>query len=179
MRLLERVLARFGDDHYPSFVQLLCAVQQFGDQTARAVVAETLAEALGTGRMPSGRLPAWGGSSSGGAQRRVGPIEFLCAWQAQTGPAESLPRSDFEFCLQRLIELFNASPRASRLYADALVAIAGNPLEGVFSRATRVMIEAVARRWRAGETPARIAAQATVAPAESSARFGAPIWQPR
>lgn len=176
------MLARFGDEHYPSFVQLLCAVQQFGDQPARAILAETLAEALGTGRMPEGRLPAWGGSSTGGALRRVGPIEFLCAWQAQPGPAESLPRADFEFCLQRLLELFNTSPRASRLYADALVAVAGNPLEGAFSRTTRALLEAVARRWRAGEPPSRIAAQATqsaVPPPDSGSRFGSPTWQPR
>jgi hypothetical protein len=173
------VLARFGDEHYPAFVQLLCAVQQFGDQVARAIVAETLAEAIGTGRMPAGRLPAWGGSTTGGALRRVGPIEFLCAWQSQTGPAERLQRTDFEFCLQRLIELFNTSPRASRLYADALIATAGNPLEGAFSRATRALLETVARRWRAGEPPIRIAAQATVTPADTGSPFGAPMWQPR
>jgi hypothetical protein len=173
------VLARFSDEHYPSFVQLLCAVQQFGDQSARAIVASTLAEALGTGRLPAGRLPAWGGSGSAGALRRVGPIEFLCAWQAQTGPAESLPRADFAFCLQRLIELFNASPRASRLYIEALAAVAGNPLEGAFSRSTRALIESVAKRWLAGETPARIASQSIAAPADTGLRFGAPAWQPR
>lgn len=178
VRLMERVWSRFGDDHYPAFLHLLCAIQQFGNPRARAIVADTLAAALATARLPSGRLAAWG-AAGGGAARRVGPIEFLCAWHAQTGAARPLVRTDFEFALQRLIELFSASEKASRLYIEALLAQAGTPMEGSFSRPTRGLLENVARRWRAGEAAPRIAAQALVATADPQQRFGAPAWQPR
>jgi hypothetical protein len=178
VRLIDRVWSRFGDDHYPAFLHLLCAIQQFGNPRARAIVADTLAAALATARMPAGRLSAWG-AAGGSAARRVGPIEFLCAWHAQTGSAYPLPRADFEFALQRLIELFSASEKASRLYVEALLAQAGAPIEGAFSRPTRILLESVARRWRAGEPAARIASQATATTADPQQRFGAPAWQPR
>ncbi len=178
VRLVDRVWSRFGDDHYAAFLHLLCAIQQFGNPRARAVVAETLAAALATARLPAGRLSAWG-SAGGSAARRVGPIEFLCAWHAQTGSARPLPRADFTFALQRLLELFDTSEKARRLYIEALLAQAGAPIEGAFSRPTRILLENIARRWRAGEPASRIATQATVATTDPQERFGAPAWLPR
>jgi hypothetical protein len=201
VRLLERVWARFGEGQYPVFIQLLCAIEQFGDTRARAVVAQTLASALASARLPAGRLPAWGAArwspaaspdamtalllpglaaapAPAAMARRAGPIEFLCAWLLQPGDKPTLARADFEFALQRLIELFNASASARRLYTELMLSEASDPLEGGFSRQTRGLIETIARQWSAADTPRQVVSQALSSVA-GPARFGAPDWAPR
>ncbi len=214
VKLLDRVWSQAGDEQYPVFVQLLCAVEQFGNARARVVLAKTLATALGTARLPSGSLPAWGAAgwvnqpppldasllfadllpgstelpmpataaapAPTRARRRVGPMEYLCAWLLHPGAPASLSRDDFAFALQRLMSLFNAAPQAARIYAEMLIAQALESTEGQFNRQTRTLLETIGRLWAAGESPREIAARAlTIASAPEGDRFGAPTWKPR
>ncbi|MBU6272114.1 MAG: hypothetical protein KGQ67_12480 [Betaproteobacteria bacterium] len=215
VKLLDRVWSQAGDEHYPVFVQLLCAVEQFGNARARVLLARTLATALGTARLPSGSLPAWGAAGwvnqpppldasllfadllpastdlaapapaaapppPTRARRRVGPMEYLCAWLLHPGAPTSLSRDDFAFALQRLMSLFNAAPQAARLYAEMLTAQALESTEGQFNRQTRSLLETIGRLWMAGESPREIAARAlAIAATPETDRFGAPAWKPR
>lgn len=170
-RLLERVAARFGSAHYLSFVQLLCAVEQFGDPSARAIVADALSGAIASGRVPTGTVPAWGAASarpaaagpSGSGGRPLGPIEFVCAALLQPGVTPSAGAADAEFALRRLVALLNASPRAATLYAARLRAHAGDPLEGALSRRTRATLDALGAHWTPGEPPERMVRRAIAA----------------
>ena len=169
-RLLERIATRFGGARYLAFVQLLCAVQHFGDALARRRLAEALAGALARHRLPAGQIPAWGapslpatgpgvglpraGQVSGG--RRLGPIEFLCASLTQPGGGGAASEDDVEFALRCVIQLVGASPRAVELYTARLVVDADDPLQGTLNRRTRDVLRAIAALWRAGESPERI-----------------------
>jgi len=169
-RLLERIATRFGDARYLAFVQLLCAVQHFGDAVARRRLADALAGALARHRLPAGQIPAWGAPSlpvyrpgSGlpragqlSGARRLGPIEYLCASLTQSGGAAASPGDDVEFALRCVIELVGASPRAVELYTARLVVHADDPLQGTLNRRTRDVLRAIAGLWRAGESPERV-----------------------
>ncbi len=175
-RLLERIATRFGQGHYLSFVQLLCAVDQFGDASARALVADAIAGAVASGRMPSGSVPAWGaprpgpaiapdrfGGVPGGGGRQLGPIEFVCAALLQPGISPAAGSADAEFALRRLLALLNASPRAAGLYAARLQSSADDPMEGTLSLRTRATLGALAAYWRAGDPPDRVVRRALAA----------------
>ena len=169
-RLLERVAARFGDEHYLGFVQLLCAIQHFGDARARGIVADALAGALTRHRLPAGAIPAWGAPSfrpaahagglaaAGGlaGTRRLGPIEFLCASLLQPGGRAVPDAAQVEVALRCVIALVDASRRAAELYVARLAVHADDPLQGTLNRRTRDTLRAIAGHWRAGDTPERI-----------------------
>ena len=89
--LLGAVCHGLGDELYPAFIRVLWMIGQHGDHAAKAAVARALVHALRTGRLPSGRRSAWGASTPAiehayGRTRSLGPIEFVCAWHAQTDP---------------------------------------------------------------------------------------------
>ncbi|MFZ4757473.1 MAG: hypothetical protein ACOYLX_04785 [Burkholderiaceae bacterium] len=169
-RLLERVAARFGDEHYLGFVQLLCAVQHFGDPRALGIVADALAGALARHRLPAGPIPAWGApafrpaafagglAAAGGlaGMRRLGPIEFLCASLLQPGSRSAPPADQVEIALRCVIALVDASRRAVELYVAQLAVHADDPLQGTLNRRTRDTLRAIAGHWRAGDSPERI-----------------------
>jgi hypothetical protein len=169
-RLLERVAARFGDEHYLGFVQLLCAVEHFGDPRARAIVADALAGALARHRLPAGAIPAWGAHSFGPpalggglaaasamtGTRRLGPVEFLCASLLQPGARSAPQREEVELALRSVIALVGASRRAVQLYVERIAVHADDPLQGTLSRRTRDTLRAIATHWRDGDTPERI-----------------------
>lgn len=175
-RLLERIAHRFGRAHYLSFVQLLCAVEQFGDLSARQTVAQALAGALQSGRMPAGVVPAWGASGPGlggirpgpsawglASGRSLGPIEFVCAALLQPGvtPAATPPQAGF--ALRRLIALLNSSAQAQTLYIAQLRAAASQTLEGGLSQRTCTTLATLASAWEAGESPDQVVARALAA----------------
>lgn len=180
-RLLERVAARFGSGRYLGFVQLLCAVEQFGDAQARRIAADALAGSIASGRVPAGTVPAWGAASfrlpsaggsaaPGAGGRRLGPIEFVCAALLQPGITPAAGHADAEFALRRLLGLLNASPQAASLYAARLQSHAGDPLEGGLSVRTRATLGAIAAHWKAGEAPERVVRRALAAALAPAAR---------
>jgi len=174
LRLLEAVCDGMGDALYPGFLNLLVSVGRLGDHDARRAVADTLIEALRSGRLPSGRRGAYGrGAAVGGfgvfgQTRALGPIEYLCAWHAQpsgASPADAggdvaqpLDAAAFLSAASSVVELVNASEDARRLYIERLQAEADDPIEGALPRAARSALRAFAQAWsQAGDAivPAR------------------------
>ena len=160
-----------GERFYPAFIKLLAAVAAVGDEQAQGLCAETLAHALATARLPSTRIPAWGGESRMGAAsfglrglatnvRAVGPIEFLCLWLTRDVAEEPLDTEAFQAALAWLVSLFNSAPRAAALYRAKLATDADNPMEGLHSQDSRRRIRALTAAWEAGAAPAEVAARA-------------------
>ncbi|MGN6526973.1 MAG: hypothetical protein ACTHL8_11330 [Burkholderiaceae bacterium] len=155
--LMETVCTGLGDALYPAFVNLLCHIERHGEPPVQALVADALVQALRSGRLPSGRLAAWGTALHGGPEpgafghgRSLGPIEYLCAWHAQPSGRAPLPANAFDAALQPLLRLVDASPGARALYCAKLRADAQDPLGGSWSRSARAGVLALAEAWDAG-----------------------------
>ncbi len=169
--LMETVCLQLGDALYPAFVNLLCHIERQGEPGVQALVADALVQALRSGRLPSGRLAAWGtalqGGSDGGAAfghgRSLGPVEYLCAWHAQPSGREPLPANAFDAALQPLLRLVEASPDARALYCEKLRADAQDPLGGSWSRSARQGVLALADAWQGGASADDVAASCLAA----------------
>jgi hypothetical protein len=155
--LMETVCSRLGDALYPAFVNLLCHIERQGEPAVQVLVADALVDALRSGRLPSGRLAAWGTALHGGGEgpayghgRSLGPVEYLCAWHAQPSGREPLPANAFDAALQPLLRLVGSSPDARALYCAKLRADAQDPLGGSWSRSARQGVLALAQAWEAG-----------------------------
>ncbi|MEH0195665.1 hypothetical protein V7S57_08000 [Caulobacter sp. CCNWLY153] len=184
--VLERVCTDLGDALYPGFAKLLAAVAHFGEPEVKALVADALAQALLTARLPAARVPAWGaggfaGLGGGGPllsnSRKVGPLEFLCVWLVRDIADAPLDAEAFETAATYLLDLVSASPKATALYIDKLRADAADPTEGLHNAQSRRLIEVLAERWAAGDPPAEVARAVTRA-AEADrgvGRFGLPL----
>ncbi len=163
--LMETVCVGLGDALYPAFVNLLCHVERHGEPAVQALVADALVQALRSGRLPSGRLTAWGTALQGtgdagagfGRSRSLGPIEYLCAWHAQPSGRMPLPASAFDAALQPLLRLVDASPGARGLYCTKLRGDAEDPLGGSWSRSARQGVLALAEAWESGAPAAEVA----------------------
>ncbi|GGL11243.1 hypothetical protein [Caulobacter rhizosphaerae] len=184
--VLERVCLDLGEALYPGFAKLLAAVDHFGDHEVKVLVADALAQALMTARLPSTRLPAWGAGGFAGLglggplrtnSRNVGPLEFLCVWLVRDVSDEALGGEAFETAATYLVDLISASPRAAALYVDKLRTDASDPTEGLHNAQTRRLIETLAERWASGDAPAEVArAVARAAEADQGvARWGFPL----
>jgi hypothetical protein len=184
--VLERVCLDLGEALYPGFAKLLAAVDHFGDHEVKVLVADALAQALMTARLPSTRLPAWGAGGFAGLglggplrtnSRNVGPLEFLCVWLVRDVSDEALGGEAFETAATYLVDLISASPRAAALYVDNLRTDASDPTEGLHNAQTRRLIETRAERWASGDAPAEVArAVARAAEADQGvARWGFPL----
>jgi hypothetical protein len=158
LALMEAVCDGLGDALYPAFVNLLCHIERHGETAVQALVAETLVQALQSGRLPSGRLGAWGaaprtggtGGAGYGHERSLGPIEYLCAWHAQPSGRQPLHATAFDQALQALLRLVGSSAAARRLYCAKLRGDAQDPLGGAWSRHTRAGLLALADAWDGG-----------------------------
>ena len=173
VRLLESVCLGLGDGLYPAFLQVLHAIERDGDAPAREAVARTLVDCLLSGRLPSGRLPAWGAASlpsdsAFGQVRTLGPIEFVCAWYGQPSSLPALPDERFDAVATSLLTLVSAHAPAARLYARKLLVDADDPLDGSLAGRTREGLGALARAWEDGATPAEASAAFRRATAEES-----------
>lgn len=168
--VLQRVCDRLGEALYPGFVKLLAAAARFGDGPARVLVADALARALVTDRLPSVRLPAWGaaafsglpgmGGVGGGLMtnaRSVGPLEFLCVWLTRDVVGQPLEDEAFERAAGLVLTLVAASPEAKRLYAGKLAGDADNPIEGLHNRQSRRLVRLMAEGMAANHAPEAVA----------------------
>ena len=150
--LMEVVCTGLGDQLYPAFLRVLAEVNLRGEYAARAAVAQTLAQALSQGRLPSGSRAAWGSQQAGALRRSLGPIEYLClaAWPKageSRGPAELSPEQ-FQILASAVMDLLDCDPDARRLYADHLAAVADDPLDGTMPREVRAALRSLAQGWR-------------------------------
>ncbi|MFK7994274.1 MAG: hypothetical protein AB8B87_09055 [Granulosicoccus sp.] len=153
IELLETVCTRLGDRLYPAFLQILHVIDQHADATARAVMARTLVACLQTGRLPAGKLSAWGsssltGDSAFGQSRRLGPIEFVCAWYAQPSSESPMSQQQFSTILESLLSLVASDASAKNLYCYKLLADAEDPLGGSLSSQTRAGLINMTNQWQ-------------------------------
>ena len=159
IRMMDRVCERLGGSLYPAFLQILCVVERNGSEAARRLVVDTLIHALRTGRLPAGRMPAWGAASGaldGGAFERgrsLGPIEYLCAWYAQPSELPTLDVKDFDEIATRLLRLVSSSEAARTMYCAKLLSDAEDPLSGSLARETRAALSALASEWQRSDDP--------------------------
>jgi len=165
IQVMDACRAALGDQVYPAFIKLLAAVGRFADAPARRLVAETLARALATARLPATRLPAWGADRFAGLGvglpqanlRAAGPIEFLCLWLHRDVSTEPLTDEAFASALALVVELLNAAPEAARLYQAKLSGDVESPTEGLHTAASRRSMRALLDAWRAGRAPQDVA----------------------
>ena len=151
--LLEHLCIRLGDNLYPAFLQILHVVQKHGTNEARATVAKTLVECLQSGRLPSGKLAAWGsssysGDSAFGQSRRLGPIEFVCAWYAQPSTESPMSQQQFSTIMDSLLSLVAADKNAKMMYCFKLQSDAQDPIDGSLSGQTRAGLTQLTESWR-------------------------------
>jgi hypothetical protein len=172
--LLAAVCHGLGDELYPAFIRVLWTIGQNGDHAAKAAVARGLVHALRTGRLPSGRRSAWGASAPAGDNaaygrtRSLGPIEFVCAWHAQTDPVSALSAAQFHCAARALLDLVSCSEEARLLYCEKLLADVDDPIGGALARYTRDALRALATAWSEGASSS-----------DASARFLCTLQRPR
>jgi hypothetical protein len=172
--LLGAVCHGLGDELYPAFIRVLWQIGQHGDHAAKAAVARALVHALRTGRLPSGRRSAWGASApmnehaAYGRTRNLGPIEYVCAWHAQTDPVRALTAAQFHSAARALMELISCSREARLLYCEKLLADVDDPIGGALARYTRDALRALATAWSEGASAS-----------DASARFLCSLQRPR
>jgi len=171
--LLNRVARRLSDEWYPAFIKIACVIGESHDDSAKRLLAEALAHAMKTGDLPSGSLTSWGASTDwlpapAGVpsaffrsipKRSLGPIEFLSSWHSQSTNRAPLCDDVYRTALTSLLELFNASPAAARVYQSKLQSDSVNEPEGTFTCVTRARLSAIASLWAEGRSPAEIAWQ--------------------
>jgi len=138
IRLTEKLCDRLGGNLYPAFLQILLNIEQYADEDARALVTSTLVFGLNSGRLPSGKLSAWGSSG---------------AWYAQPSDQSPLAPAAFNTMATSLLRLTESDQAAKSLYCAKLAEDAQDPMGGSMSRQTRSAIGALAAAWSNGETP--------------------------
>ncbi|MFK7855245.1 MAG: hypothetical protein AB8B79_14075 [Granulosicoccus sp.] len=153
IELLETVCVRLGDRLYPAFLQILHVIDQHADEQARAIMSRTLVDCLQSGRLPSGKLSAWGsssftGDSAFGQSRRLGPVEFVCAWYAQPSSETPMSQQQFSLILESLLSLVASDSTAKQLYCYKLIADAEDPLGGSLSSQTRTGLLEMVKKWQ-------------------------------
>jgi len=152
IQLLEHLGMRLGDDCYPALLQLLCLIDKHADSPARSMMGETMAHGLSTGRLPSGKLNAWGASHLISdnpflSPRSIGPVECLCAWHTQEAFDLPLETTEFVEALASLLDLFTGNNVARNLYRQALGSITEGQHSDVLSRETCRGLQALASAW--------------------------------
>lgn len=151
--LLQEICDQLGDELYPAFLQILFALEQFSDESARALVASTLVDCIRSGRLPSGKLSAWGsnsmtGDSAFGQTRVLGPVEYVCAWYAQGGTLQPLSQQQFRLVATSLLNLVGSDAKAKDFYCKKLHGDIHDPISGALSNRTRQAIEELIQVWQ-------------------------------
>lgn len=152
IRLLESLCDKLGDQLYPAFLQILYSLEQFADTESKQLVATTLVECIRSGRLPSGRLSAWGsgsltGDSAFGQTRVLGPIEYVCAWYAQGGNAQPLSLQQFNQIMVSLLSLVATNDTAKNFYCQKLQGDIDDPMSGALSNTTRQGLQELIEVW--------------------------------
>jgi len=157
MDFLEDLCDGLGKNLYPAFLHMLYHVEKAGTLRAQELVVKTFVGCLMSGRLPSGETDAWGAAkqnpnrqSSGDGfshQRRLGPIEYLCAWQLQSQGSGELNRQQFTEAMSSLLRLISAEPRAATLYRQHIELQLSDPVGGAFNQLTRNALQSLIDNW--------------------------------
>ncbi len=158
IRLMDKLCDKLDNGLYPAFLQILYCVEQYGDDDAKQLVANTFSYALSTGRLPAGKVLAWGSSNfhegtGFGQTRNLGPLEFICAWYAQPCGLPPLTQAAFSSVATSLLRLFSLDTEAHQLYRNKLLADSEDPLIGSLSGQTRAGLAEMAQSWSADSSP--------------------------
>lgn len=153
VQLLQNLCDKLGDNLYPAFLQILRDVSNHGTTEAKKLVADTLVHALVTGRLPAGRLSAWGSdtlksNSAFGQARSLGPIEYICNWYAQPSGRNALSAQAFSNAARSLLALITVDEKARKLYCNKLLADINDPLCGSMSSKTRNALLQMTTTWQ-------------------------------
>lgn len=177
LTVLRRLARRLGEERYPLFLRLLTVVAESEDEDAKRLLADSFGAALRRMDLPGGALSSWGATRlplppAGGSldvnalsgqffgatpRRLLGPIEYLTVWHLQRTQRIALGADRYRATLAALVDLFNHSEHARRLYPHKLAADAVNELEGAYTRITRASLAAIAAAWQAGKPPPQVA----------------------
>jgi phage baseplate assembly protein W len=149
---MESVCFGLGDELYPAFLHILCIVGQHGDQEACDLITDTLVQSLLTGRLPSGKQPAWGASRFDpkallGKTTSLGPVEYLFIWHSQPSAISPLPIQSFQQAAFDLLSLISSNKKAKDLYCTKLRSDIDTPLDGYLSSKTKNAIRAFVDAW--------------------------------
>lgn len=187
IEFLDGACRALGDALYPAFLQVLLLISNRALAPAQAAVAETLADALGCGRLPATHPAAPNPLSSSfllGASEQppLGPIEFLCAWYVQPPlGSDNLSASSFEQKLKPLMSLIAHSERAHKMYTEHLKNIAQDKLGGGWHKDARIALEDFAHRWITHPEEPEVAINSFIRQAKTPAQnetlssFGVPL----
>lgn len=153
VRLIEQFADKLGDQLYPAFIQILSLISVCGDSAAKSLLTEALLHAMQSGRLPSGRLAAWGAMQTPannrfGQARSLGPVEYLCAWYAQPSGRAPLSEHAFRVAAGHLIDLFDSNTAVKRLYCAKMCADLEDPLGGALSRGTQDAMLKLVKSWQ-------------------------------
>lgn len=157
IRLMDRLCKHLGDDLYPAFLQILCHIDTHGDQQAKLLVTQTLVQALISGRLPSGKLSAWGANTYSnnnafGQTRSLGPIEYICSWYTQPSGRFPLTVSSFRQAASCILNLITTNGEAKSLYCIKLLADIEDPMSGSLSSRTKMAIRALVTTWQSNSS---------------------------
>jgi len=179
--LLENLCDRLGGELYPAFLQILYVIERHAEPDCKNDFIDTVCHGLSTGRLPSGKLPAWGSSPAStnafGQTRLLGPLEFLCAWYAQSTNLPALTEQQFSTLCTHLLQLFSTNEKAAELYKLKLQNDVSNPVAGALSSRTREGIAALVDGWQKSLPAAEISLacqKACEAPKQQLHQFGNP-----
>ena len=155
VQLTEQLCDKLGGQLYPAYLQILYNVEHFADLEARNLVTGTLTYGLSTGRLPSGKVAAWGGrnlnpSSSYNGSRTLGPIEYVCSWYTQSSHLHPLTRNRFVDIASSLVRLISTDQNATALYCLQLKTDAEDMIGGTLSSKTRDGLVAMSDAWQGG-----------------------------
>lgn len=161
IRLMDRLCKHLGDNLYPAFLQILCEISEHGDEQAKYLVTETLVQALISGRLPSGKLSAWGAdtlsnSSAFGQTRSLGPIEYLCSWYAQPSGRQPLAISAFQQAASCILNLVSTNEEAKSLYCIKLLSDIEDPIGGSLSNRTRQAMQEMVSIWQSNQSVEKV-----------------------
>jgi hypothetical protein len=161
VRILDKLCSRLDGGLYPAFLHILYVIEQSADDYCKKLVSDTFYFAITSGRLPAGKVPAWGagetiGDSSYGHVRRLGPVEFTCAWYAQPGGLPPLQADSFKTIASSLIRLFSINDNTHSLYCQKIIADSNDTISGTLSANTRQALSDLAHRWASSEEPEKL-----------------------
>ncbi len=158
--LLEKMCERLDGNLYPGFLQILYVIEQHAETTCKRDFVQTVSYGLSTGRLPSGKLPAFGSSQKNanpyGQSRLLGPLEFLCAWYSQSTHLPDLAEDKFSQLCASLVRLFSTEPEAAELYRSKLQSDVLNPVVGSLSSRGKEGVKSLIISWQQPLTPEQI-----------------------
>lgn len=161
---LSRLNRDIGDGWFPVYLKLLVVIGEGAPESARCLVADSLAHAMQHGQTTGGSLSAWGipmqmpaalatagrGFLGMSSSRSLDPLSYLAVWFSQSTSRQPLAQPVFEQATAALLRLFAASVPATLVFQAKLRADLSSAPAGTFSAATSLRLRCLLEGWSAG-----------------------------